>query len=78
MLIILADYYNINGTSIPYQELGYSCLKKFIQSFKVFRIDESKYDPIVNVVRDAKTQHLQEMIKKQKTTKKVWKIIILH
>lgn len=75
---ILADYFNITGEPLLYRKLGYNSLLEFIQSFKVFRIEKQTYDTVVYVLNGTKTKHLTEMIKKQKTTKKVWHIFFKH
>lgn len=70
-MTISADYFNITGEPLPYRKLGYNSLIEFIQSFKVFRIEKQTYDTVVYVLNGIKTKHLTEMIKKQKTAKKV-------
>jgi len=71
--VISADYYNLIGERIPYQKLGYNSLLEFLESLKILKIKNNGFNKCVHVVSDGKTQHLEEMINKQKTKKVVQK-----
>jgi len=65
--VFSADYYNLIGEPIPYRKLGYNSLIEFLESLKVFKIQNKGMHKFVNVVSDGKTQHLEKLINKQKT-----------
>lgn len=58
---------------MQYKKLGYNSLLEFIKFLGAFKIEKQGCDTIVRVLSSGKTQHLEEMIKKQKTAKKVLK-----
>lgn len=69
--IILVDYKNITGEKLPYKFFGYSSIEAFVESLGVFKLEKQGHDIIIKVLNNEKTQHLEEMIKKQKQKKKV-------
>lgn len=61
----------MNGKSIPYQKLGFKSLRQFIVSLQSFKIENFETGLKVNVLSGEKTKHLEDMIKKQKSSRKV-------
>jgi len=59
------------GEHLPYQQLGYNSLIEFIYSTEAFKVEKQRDNIIIYVKSDEKTQHLEQMIQKQKPAKKV-------
>ncbi|XP_050438528.1 uncharacterized protein LOC126844399 [Adelges cooleyi] len=64
------DYENIVGERLPYLKLGYKSVGEFIQSLGAFKLEKRGYDTIVSCLSSGKTAHLEQMIRKQKTSSK--------
>lgn len=56
----------MNGEQIPYGSLGFSSLETLLLSSRKFIIQNRGNDKIVQVLPTSKTQHLADLIKKQK------------
>jgi len=67
-LIFCADeYFKMTGGRIPFRQLGFSSLEALLQSSGKFTIKNYGGDTIVQALASNKTQHLTELIKKQKS-----------
>jgi len=67
-LIFCADeYFRFNGERIPFRELGFSSLEDLLQSSGKFKIQNNGGVATVQALATSKTQHLTELIKKQKS-----------
>lgn len=67
-LIFCADeYFKITGERIPFRQLGFSSLETLLQSSGKFKIQNYGGGAIVQALATSKTQHLTELIKKQKS-----------
>lgn len=75
--LFLAEYLNIMGERLPFQQLGYNSVKDFILSVEIFKLEKRNNETIVQVVSNEKTKHLEDMIKKQKKPKKRVRICII-
>lgn len=61
------DFFNLTGTHIPYKTLGFLSLEACLNSSGQFTIQNRGGISIVHAVASNKTQHLTELIKKQKS-----------
>ncbi|XP_025206964.1 tudor domain-containing protein 7B isoform X2 [Melanaphis sacchari] len=61
------EYFKLNGERIPFKQLGFPSLEALLQSSKKFNIQNYGGNAIVKAVGNSKTQHLTELIKKQKS-----------
>lgn len=66
-LIFTGDYFKLNGEQIPYRSLGFSSLEDLLFSSGKFTIQNHGGVKIVQALATNKTQHLTELIKKQKS-----------
>lgn len=61
------DLFKLTGTRIPYKNLGFSSLEACLNSSRQFTIQNRGGVSIVHAVASNKTQHLTELINKQKS-----------
>lgn len=61
------EYSKITGDKIPFRKLGFSSLENLLQSSGKFSIKNYGGNVIVQALVSSKTQHLTELIKKQKS-----------
>ncbi|XP_050440496.1 uncharacterized protein LOC126845703 isoform X2 [Adelges cooleyi] len=61
------DYFGLVGQRIPYRKLGFSSLEALFQSSNQFHLEHRGGTLWVNMVNNDKTQHLTDLIKKQKS-----------
>lgn len=61
------EYFKLNGERIPFKQLGFSSLENLLQSSEKFKIQNYGGAVIVQALATSKTQHLTELIKKQKS-----------
>jgi len=61
------EYFKVTGERIPFRQLGFSSLETLIQSSGKFTIQNYGGSVIVQALATSKTQHLTELIKKQKS-----------
>ncbi|KAL5233145.1 hypothetical protein ACI65C_000555 [Semiaphis heraclei] len=62
-----SEYSKITGDKIPFRKLGFSSLENLLQSSGKFSIKNYGGNVIVQALVSSKTQHLTELIKKQKS-----------
>jgi len=68
LFIFCADeYLKVTGERIPFRQLGFSSLETLLQSSGKFTIQNYGGGAIVQALATNKTQHLTELIKKQKS-----------
>lgn len=67
MLFVTGDYSKLNGERIPFKSLGFSSLETLLLSSGKFIIQNRGGDKIVQALTTNKTQHLTDLIKKQKS-----------
>ncbi|XP_022167500.1 tudor domain-containing protein 7-like isoform X3 [Myzus persicae] len=61
------EYFKVTGERIPFRQLGFSSLETLLQSSGKFIIKNNGGGAIVQALATSKTQHLTELIKKQKS-----------
>lgn len=61
------EYFKLNGERIPFRQLGFPSLEALLQSSGKFDIQNYGGNAIVKALSTSKTQHLTELIKKQKS-----------
>ncbi|XP_060876676.1 uncharacterized protein LOC132949690 isoform X1 [Metopolophium dirhodum] len=61
------EYFKVTGERIPLRQLGFSSLETLLQSSGKFTIQNYGGGAIVQALATSKTQHLTELIKKQKS-----------
>ncbi|XP_025412792.1 tudor domain-containing protein 7-like isoform X2 [Sipha flava] len=61
------DYTTLNGARVPFKELGFSSIEELLNSTGNFTIQNRRGVKIVQILSNKKTQHLTELISKQKS-----------
>uniref|UniRef100_A0A2S2PIN6 Tudor domain-containing protein 7 n=1 Tax=Schizaphis graminum TaxID=13262 RepID=A0A2S2PIN6_SCHGA len=61
------EYFKLNGERIPFRQLGFPSLEALLQSSGKFNIQNYGSGTIVQALGTSKTQHLTDLIKKQKS-----------
>jgi hypothetical protein len=57
----------LNGARVPFKELGFSSIEELLNSTGNFTIQNRRGVKIVQILSNKKTQHLTELISKQKS-----------
>lgn len=69
--LLEADYQMMEEQRIPYGKLGYSSTESFLRSLsQLLQVRGHGKSAIVELFKDPQTQHLQDMIKEQRSDKK--------
>lgn len=68
-IFVTDAFLELTGKQIPYKNLGYPSLAACLISYKEFTIDHRDGVSIVIAVNSDETQHLTDLIKKQRPNK---------
>lgn len=66
-IFVTEDFFDLTGAHIPYKNLGFPSLEACLNSSGQFTIQNRAGVSIVHAVASNKTQHLTELIRKQKS-----------